>query len=140
MQNEVKYFKGPVGHVVSDGKTKVNFPISIIAVTRRDQMKLLEKSKHVTEVSMEEAVSTYPHLYKKPEEGEANSEGSSEETNLEEDTSEESESVAEPTKKELVETAKKLGISEEEIKKAKTKADLVALIQDAREEEEEDEE
>lgn len=127
MANEVKYFKGKVGHLLSDGSVKVSFPISVIAVDDERKIKLLQKSKKVTEITQEEAAKAYPDLFSVEKEGKKT------EQNSDKTAADATKTAGEPTRAMLEDDARKLGVSEDDLKKAKNKADVVALIEDAQE-------
>lgn len=118
MESEVKYFKSRAGHVVSNGKVKVKFPITIISTDKKEQIALLEKSKQVTEVTKEEAVKTYPQKFTDEMVDDGDDEGSNN---------------SGMTRKELEEEALNSGVSEEELKKAKNKGEVAALLKAAQE-------
>jgi hypothetical protein len=129
MENSTRYFKGPVGHYLSDGKNKVRFAISIIAVTDKGQIRLLENSKRVTECSAEDAAAAYPDVYKLEGQTTKNgkkSDGGDDQTG----DNDGKKTGGEPSRKELEEEGKKLGLTEKEMKKERTNADLAALIAD----------
>ncbi len=112
----VKYFQSKIGNVVSNGKTKVKFPIAVIAISDEKQIELLKTSANVKEITAEEAQELYPTVF----------------VDIDGDSTETTGDDGEGTKAVLVDEAIDLGITQKELKQAKNRAQLIELVKKAR--------
>lgn len=129
----LKYFKGRVGNLVSDGKTKVKFVTEVFATEEQKEIVLLRSSKNTVEIEADEAKRLLPNVFGEVEQGEEQDKVDSDAG----DKDNEVESVVDAvdpeipegvTRKELEERAEKLGVSKKVLKKAKSNAEVLELI------------
>lgn len=130
-----KYFLGKKGNFLSDGKTKVKFFIDVFATEDEKEIALLKSCEDVSEINLSKAKKLFPIVFGEPaQEDEDNSDGE----NAEDDKKGDEEKDKEPetsddqpgelTRKQLEEKAKSLGVSEEVLKKARSKKEVADMI------------
>ncbi|MES2395040.1 MAG: hypothetical protein V4549_03515 [Bacteroidota bacterium] len=127
MDSEVKYYKAKKGYIVSDGVIKVRFVKEVFCTSDLKEMSLLKKSVNVTETTFEEAVKVFPDLVKQEEKKEEKKVDPATNDNAPDDDS----ATVGPTRKVLEARARELKVSEDDIKKAKNKAEVAALVKTA---------
>ncbi len=116
-----KYYKAKVGSLVTNGALKYRFAVPVAAFDEDDDLvAVLDKSLLATEIDKKEAKELSPDMFR----------------NLKKE-----DKAADDTKtaQELRDEALALGVSEEDVKAAKKKDDLLALIEKAKKAGDEDE-
>lgn len=108
---EVKFYSTSFSGIqVTNGKNvTIKFARKVYATTNENEIEVLSKCESVKEVSQEEALKIEPSLAV-PEVAEQNP-------------------LLEKSKNELIAMATELGATEEEVKNAKSKGDLIALVE-----------